>query len=282
MEIFQNVLKRAQEEGKLDPRMIPWERPKVNGKRVRRPIPYDKLQLPPQLLAFSESVVYDLQKIIENIRLLAETHSMQIVGFTSPIQHQGTSSLTALLSLLMAAREKVGYERSQAHGDTGAGKAKARQLGLLLMDTQFRHPSLQRKFGIPKGGGLIEILENQIAFNNAVSSIPDSSLRLIKTGASKNFHLTQNHLIKFRSILQYLKTKVEFIFLDIPALLPYSEGIALSKLCDGVVLVVGAGELRWEVVQEARKLLERANVNILGGILNKREYFIPSWAYRSI
>jgi hypothetical protein len=49
-----------------------------------------------------------------------------------------------------------------------------------------------------------------------------------------------------------------------------------------MILIVRAGDTCWEVIQEARRLLDRAGVNILGGVLNRREYFIPTWAYRNI
>ena len=68
-----------------------------------------------------------------------------------------------------------------------------------------------------------------------------------------------------------------FIFIDIPPLLEYAEGITLSKLCDGVVLNVKSGSTRWESVQEAKGLLEKANVNILGTILNRRKSYVPDW-----
>ena len=75
MEIFQQILKKAQQEGKVDPRLIPWEKPKV-ASRKSPGIAIQKLQLPPQLLAFPESVIHDLQKIMENIRLTSETRSL--------------------------------------------------------------------------------------------------------------------------------------------------------------------------------------------------------------
>ena len=280
MDIFHSALKKASQEGSLDPRLASWDQPKG---AVKKAAPrFKKLQLPQQLLAFPDAVIHDLQKVIENIRLIAEARSMQVIGISSAVPGQGTSSMTAILSLLLAAREKVAFEQTQAKSGEDKSTANSRLLGALLLDTQFRHPGLYHKLGLKKSEGLIEILENELPFNNGVRNIPDSSLKLINTGLDKNFQLTQTHLQKFRAILQYLKTRVEFILLDIPALLPYSEGIALSKLCDGVVLVVRSGEIRWEVLQEARKLLDRAAVPVIGGVLNRREFFIPSWAYRSI
>ena len=109
--VFQKVLKKAREEGKIDPRLLAWDMPKITTGKAKHGHA-KKLQLPPQLLVFPDSVISDLQKIIENIRLIAETKAMQVIGFTGAVPEQGTSTLTALLSLLMAAREKTVYNGS--------------------------------------------------------------------------------------------------------------------------------------------------------------------------
>jgi Mrp family chromosome partitioning ATPase len=277
MSTFQQVLQKAKDEGKIDPGFLPWE---TSGKdqQANTPAGAPKLELPPQLTVFSRTTLNDLQKIVENMRTAAVSRSMQVIGLTSAVAGEGTSTLTSLLSLLMAAREKMAFEQTQQAQNNG----KARKLGLLLIDTQVHHPSLHTKFSVDQRSGLIEYLETEIPFNRIYKRIENSSLVLITTGTMKNFHLTQDHLEKLNALLQVLKEKVNFIFLDLPALLPYAEGMSLGKLCDGVVLVVQAHTTRWEVIQEARRLLERSNVNILGGVLNRREFFIPGWVYRSI
>ncbi len=83
--------------------------------------------------------------------------------------------------------------------------------------------------------------------------------------------MSPKHQAKLKYYLDVLKTKLEFVLLDIPPLLQYAEGITLSKLCDGLILVIEAGETRWEVVQQAKRLLERANVNLIGGCAQPAE-----------
>ncbi len=273
METFQKVLKKARDDGQIDPRILTVSETSTHFHG-------QQLQLPPQLLVLPEPVIRDLQKITENIRQTAESRQMQIIGFASAIPGQGTSTVTALLSLLMAAREKMNYDQLQSKS-TPKDKQE-RQLGLLLIDGQIRHPSLHHKMGLDKRGGLIDILENEIPGSKAVKNVPHSPLRMVTAGTNNNFQLSQSHLQRLSHLLENAKKQVGFIFVDIPPLLTYSEGTSLSRLCDGVILVVQAGETRWEVIQEARRLLERTGVNLLGGVLNRREYLIPSWAYKNI
>jgi Mrp family chromosome partitioning ATPase len=241
----------------------------------------NKLPLPPILMTMPESVIYDLQKIMENIHQICDSKSAQIIGFTSAIPNQGTSSVISLLSLLMAAREKLSYEQIDEQKNGGNGRNLLRH-GVLLIDGQIRNPSLHHKFGLPQSGGILEVLENELPTTGLLKCIESSALKIVTTGVSQKFSLAQNHLDKLNTLLNNARQRVRFILIDIPPVLAYSEGISLSHLCDGVVMVMQAGEIRWEVIQEARRLLEKAGVEVIGGILNRREYFIPNWIYRII
>ena len=156
MDIYEQVLKKAREEGRIDPRLLPWDKVKMD-KDKSHPLLDSKLHLPPQLLTLPQNVLVDTQKILENIYVMAKTRKIQVIGFTGAAPHQGTSSLLAILSLLMAAREKKSFERNNQKKD--AINPKPRQLGVLLIDTQFKFPSLHQKFGLQIRGGLIEIFE---------------------------------------------------------------------------------------------------------------------------
>ena len=276
MDIFQQILKKAEHEGQMDPRLVEA----LSGKKaiywnVKR------LQLPPIMTSLPENVIYALQKIMENIRQVSESKSAQIIGFTSAIPHQGTSTMISLLSLLMAAREKMSYEQIQAKNKNSQENFQLKH-GVLLIDCQMHNPSLHHKFGLQQSGGIFEVLENELPSDKLVKSIEASALKIVTTGNYKEFHLAQNHLEKFKSLLGNAKKRVRFIFIDLPPVLAYSECVSLGRLCDGIVLVLQAGNSRWEVLQEARRHLERADIPILGGVVNRREYVIPSWVYRNI
>jgi Mrp family chromosome partitioning ATPase len=279
MDIYEQVLKNAKKEGRFDPRLLPWETAKME-KDKSPPLLNTKLHLPPQLLKLPQNVLIDTQKILENIYAVAKARKTRIIGFTSAVPQQGTSSLLAILALLMAARQNKLFERINNNND--APDAKDWELPVLLVDTQFKNPSLHQKFNIQKRSGLIEMFKNEIPFNRSIKDIKSTPLKLLTSGINKNFNLTRNYLEVLSFILLCLKKKVEFIFLDIPALLSYPEAISLCRLCDGVTIVLRANETRREVLQQAKRLLENANVFVMGTIINRRKFFIPHWIYRMI
>lgn len=75
------------------------------------------------------------------------------------------------------------------------------------------------------------------------------------------------------------RKEYEFVVLDLPAVLDNESVPTLSRMADKVILVIEAERERWQVINRAKELLEGANANIIGAILNKRNMYIPRWLY---
>jgi len=78
------------------------------------------------------------------------------------------------------------------------------------------------------------------------------------------------------------RKEYEFVVLDLPAVLDNESVPTLSRMADKVILVIEAERERWQVIHRAKELLEGANANIIGAILNKRNMYIPSWLYKRL
>jgi hypothetical protein len=82
--------------------------------------------------------------------------------------------------------------------------------------------------------------------------------------------------------LQTLRFAFDYILLDCPALSVSDEASFLAPETDGVMVVVEADSTKREQVQNARQTIERADGNLLGFILNKRQYTVPGWIYNRL
>jgi Mrp family chromosome partitioning ATPase len=60
------------------------------------------------------------------------------------------------------------------------------------------------------------------------------------------------------------------------------QAAVLSKYCDGTVLVVQAETARRQVIDAARKDIERHGGNVIGVVFNRRRFYIPDWLYRRL
>ena len=82
--------------------------------------------------------------------------------------------------------------------------------------------------------------------------------------------------------LQTLRFMFDFILLDCSSLKESGDAALFSSAVDGVILVVEAEKTRKEQVRNSLATMEMADANILGCVLNKRQYPVPDWLYRRI
>lgn len=82
--------------------------------------------------------------------------------------------------------------------------------------------------------------------------------------------------------LQTLRFAFDYILLDCPPLSVSDEAPFIAPETDGVMVVVEDDRTKREQIQNAKQTLERADANILGFILNKRQYTVPNWLYKRL
>ena len=98
-----------------------------------------------------------------------------------------------------------------------------------------------------------------------------------KLGGSLTEVLGSPHL---ESFFDKLKQHFDFILIDSPPVTRSALGLALVHKVDGVLLVVEAEKTRWPVARHVKNRVIAAQGNLLGVILNKRRYYLPSFIYK--
>lgn len=76
-----------------------------------------------------------------------------------------------------------------------------------------------------------------------------------------------------------LKAEFNYILIDAPPVNLYADAVVLGRMSDGLVMVLEANATRRETARKAKESLEAAGVPLLGAVLNKRTYPIPSFLY---
>ena len=80
-----------------------------------------------------------------------------------------------------------------------------------------------------------------------------------------------------RQDLESLRRRFGFVLVDCPPMRESSAILSVSKLCDGVALVIAAGEARRSEIEHAGSVLQAGSANVLGLILNKRRDPVPKF-----
>jgi hypothetical protein len=82
--------------------------------------------------------------------------------------------------------------------------------------------------------------------------------------------------------LQTLRYVFDYVLLDCPAITVSDEISFLIPDTDGVMVVVEADQTKREHILNAQKVIERADGDLYGFILNKRQYNVPGWIYNRL
>lgn len=71
------------------------------------------------------------------------------------------------------------------------------------------------------------------------------------------------------NLIQSLRSRYDFIILDVPPVLSVSDALITAKWCDGVILVVESKKVSYKALQRVKKQIEQTGCKILGAVLNK-------------
>ena len=82
--------------------------------------------------------------------------------------------------------------------------------------------------------------------------------------------------------LKALRWNFDYVLIDCPSPAASSEVTTLAPLVDGVCVIVKAAQTRRGQIQNCEKIIENANGNFLGFILNQRSYPVPNWLYQRL
>jgi Mrp family chromosome partitioning ATPase len=159
----------------------------------------------------------------------------------------------------------------------------ARSLGLpvVLVDCNCANPGVHRAFDVPIGPGLRDALAETGPVREFLQPSSVANLSLLTAGTpGPGTGLTFNSP-NLSCLLGELNQEFNLVIVDLPAI---GQGVAagIGALLDGLVLVVEAEKVRWEVAQRTTASLRGAGANLLGVVMNKRKYHVPDWLYDSV
>jgi hypothetical protein len=82
--------------------------------------------------------------------------------------------------------------------------------------------------------------------------------------------------------LEQLRERFAYVLIDCPSLKESTEVLGLAPLVDGVLLVVEANRTQKSQVAYLERSIERSGGKVLGHLLNKRTYPVPSWVFNKL
>jgi capsular exopolysaccharide synthesis family protein len=187
------------------------------------------------LVSFTEPASFAAEQY-QGLRLtverLARTRQAQVIAVTSPAAGEGKTITSINLAGALA---------------RGSGSESR----VLLVDADLRRPSIGRTLGLLDAhiNGLADVIVDTAgSLASAARPIPPYTLAVVPAGTPR----PQVHQVlrspRLDTLLREARQQYDFIVIDTPPLLPVFDSALLSRVVDGVLIVVAAN-------QTPRKLL---------------------------
>ena len=183
-----------------------------------------------------------------NIQVCGVDKPIQTVMVTSANPVEGKSVTAANLALAMAQ----------------AG------LRVILVDADFRRPSLHALFDLDNDRGLTNaLLQSEPDLDGYAHSTDYENLQVLTSGPIPPNPAELVGSQRMQKLLRAMKEQADMIILDTPPALPVADPAILARQVDGVLFVVNAGRTRREAAVKGKEAIERAGGRILGVVLNR-------------
>lgn len=185
----------------------------------------------------------------EAIDLMDEKVSSLMI--TSPSDGEGTTTVSTNLAIVAAQTGK----------------------SILLIDANFRTPSLNRLFGLNKRAGLADFLAGNCSIKQSItfSGVRNLNIVTCENKPIDNHPSRLLHSPLFETLMREVTGSYDLVIIDTPALLPYSDAQVISQYTDGAILVVKNRNTGTDEALQAKKRLEASKNRVLGIVYNNEE-----------
>jgi succinoglycan biosynthesis transport protein ExoP len=199
-----------------------------------------------------------------NVQFSALEQDIKTIVVTSATAEEGKTTVVANLAIAMA-----------------EGGLKT-----LLIETDFRRPTIYRVFGLEPTPGITDYLLSNYDLSEIVRTVTDLMMgkmnidKLILTPGIDNLHIITCGTIplnpaelmqskKFKGLLAQVRNQYDVILLDAPPLVSAADALVLAMGADGVLLTYRVGKVARGILKRVKSQLEQIKANIIGVVLNE-------------
>lgn len=137
-----------------------------------------------------------------------------------------------------------------------------------VIDADVRKPQIHQFFGEAHSPGLVDLVRKNTTLERVMFEADVPGLYVIPAGTSSDHATELLSSPLMPEILDTLKSRFDFVFIDSAPVLVTSEPAILSGVCDTTMMVVRAGKLTAIDLQSALETIRRSGGNPFAVILN--------------
>ncbi len=157
---------------------------------------------------------------------------------------------------------------------------------VLLIDADLQNPQLHTIFDLENTTGLGTALLTKADEQDTLDiyvQYQASNLYLMPSGPVPYNTAELLGSEQMHRLVENLSNSFDYIIIDSPPIATFTDGLLLSTIVDGVVLVVGGGRTPRDVVQHTQEMLQDVGARVCGVVLNniKIDGQYDSYYYRT-
>ncbi|WP_146817677.1 CpsD/CapB family tyrosine-protein kinase [Alkalibacillus haloalkaliphilus] len=192
-----------------------------------------------------------------NLQFSSVDNELSTMIVTSTTQSEGKSLTAANLAIAFAQQGKK----------------------VLLVDADLRRPTVHYTFRISNTFGLSNLLVGDHTLEQLVHESKVDNLDLLTCGPippNPSELLASNRM---RELIGIAKQSYDLVIFDTPPVLAVTDPQILANETDGALLVVRSKKTEKDAAKRAKELLEQANANLLGAVLNDKDIKDSNYLY---
>ncbi len=143
---------------------------------------------------------------------------------------------------------------------------------VVIIDADMRRPRLRSVFGLSDRPGLSSILSSEISDAETLALLTKDELTGLSVLTSGPIPPNPAELIgsdQMRRLMTLMQKEFTHLVVDSPPINSFTDGVLISSMVDGVLLVVHGGKSSRHIVRRSRQLLHDVGAKIFGVVLNK-------------
>lgn len=172
----------------------------------------------------------------------------RVIGITSTIPNEGKSIIAMNLAFSLSELGKR----------------------VIFIDADLRHSVLIGRYKVGRQvKGLTHYLSGVNSFDEIVCETNVKNLHMVFSGTVPPNPSELLESVYFRELVKLLRQAYDYVIIDTPPIGAVIDAAIVGKECDGVLLVIGSGDISYKGVQRTESQLRASGSKIIGVALNK-------------
>lgn len=187
---------------------------------------------------------------------------------------------SGLLQVVAVSSPTMGDGKTVTSINLAAALAQSPQARVLLIDADFRKPSVPTQMGLREGHvvGLRDaILNPNLALKDIARRLPAYNLSVVTVGRAQIMPHEIFKSTRFAELIDEARRDYEWVILDTPPLVLAPDCLMMGRSVDGFVMIVCAHKTSRKEIAEALNILGPSK--LLGLVFNNDDGLLQSYGY---